>query len=122
FGSQYLAGLSFFMVPHVIIYVLMLATEVSMNCLNLWSLTLWFLVQSGTCFFFYSFGVFCAMFTGHLLALPVFYGILNGLVLVVLALIQEVCRIYLYGFAGFGTIVEEGAVWLTPFIKLYTAI
>ena len=93
-----------------------------MNCLNLWSLTLWFLVQSGTCFFFYSFGVFCAMFTGHLLALPVFYGILNGLVLVVLALIQEVCRIYLYGFAGFGTIVEEGAVWLTPFIKLYTAI
>ena len=122
FGSQYLAGLSFFMVPHIIIYVLMLATEVSMNCLNLWSLTLWFLVQSGTCFFFYSFGVFCAMFTGHLLALPVFYGILNGLVLVVLALIQEVCRIYLYGFAGFGTIVEEGAVWLTPFIKLYTAI
>ena len=122
FGSQYLAGLSFFMVPHIIIYVLMLATEVSMNCLNLWSLTLWFLVQSGTCFFFYSFGVFCAMFTGHLLALPVFYGILNGLVLVVLVLIQEVCRIYLYGFAGFGTIVEEGAVWLTPFIKLYTAI
>ena len=122
FGSQYLAGLSFFMVPHIIIYVLMLATEVSMNCLNLWSLTLWFLVQSGTCFFFYSFGVFCAMFTGHLLALPVFYGILNGLVLVVLALIQEVCRIYLYGFAGFGTIVEEGAFWLTPFIKLYTAI
>ena len=122
FGSQYLAGLSFFMVPHIIIYVRMLATEVSMNCLDLWSLTLWFLVQSGTCFFFYSFGVFCAMFTGHLLALPVFYGILNGLVLVVLALIQEVCRIYLYGFAGFGTIVEEGAVWLTPFIKLYTAI
>ena len=122
FGSQYLAGLSFFMVPHIIIYVLMLATEVSMNCLNLWSLTLWFLVQSGTCFFFYSFGVFCAMFTGHLLALPIFYGILNGLVLVVFGLLQEVCRIYLYGFAGFGTIVEEGAVWLTPFIKLYTAI
>ena len=62
FGTQYLAGLSFFMVPHIIIYVLMLATEVSMNCLNLWSLTLWFLVQSGTCFFFYSFGVFSMVF------------------------------------------------------------
>ena len=122
FGSQYLAGLSFFMVPHIIIYVLMLATEVSMNCLNLWSLTLWFLVQSGTCFFFYSFGVFCAMFTGHLLALPVFYGILNGLVLVVLALIQEVCRIYLYGFARFGTLMDEAVLWLTPFMKLVMAV
>lgn len=122
FGSQYLAGLSFFMVPHIIIYVLMLATEVSMNCLNLWSLTLWFLVQSGTCFFFYSFGVFCAMFTGHLLALPIFYGILNGLVLVVFGLLQEVCRIYLYGFAGFGTLMDEAILWLTPFMKLITAI
>ena len=38
------------------------------------------------------------MFTGHILALPVFYGVLNGLAMGVYALIQSLLNQFYYGF------------------------
>ncbi len=79
FVSHYLAGLSFLLLPHLAVYALTVAVEAALGCLELGPLTTWLLTQSGVCLFFYSFAVFCAMFTGNLVALPVFYGILNFL-------------------------------------------
>ena len=49
--------------------------------------------------FFYSFAVFCAMFTGHLLALPIFYGILNGLAAGLWWLFQMLADLFLFGYS-----------------------
>lgn len=58
------------------------------------------LLVTGACLFFFSFAVFCAMFTGHILR-AVFYAILNFLVVVVSTLLENILSDSLYGFDGF---------------------
>ena len=53
---------------------------------------MWLAMQVLLTLFFYSFAVFCAMFTGHILALPAFYGILSVLAVVMVQLVNEVLR------------------------------
>ena len=88
FATQYLAGLSFGLLPHLGAALLTLIIEAALlpgeGLLRvLPSLGIWLAAQSATFLFFFSFAVFCAMFTGHILALPAFYAILNALVMVV---------------------------------------
>ena len=122
FASHYLAGLSFLLLPHLAVYLLTLAVEAALGCLELWPLTVWLLVQSGACLFFYSFAVFCAMFTGHLVALPLFYGILNFLAWIVTNLVEGVCYEFLFGFRRFPDELWEAVYWLTPFIRLEQSV
>ena len=119
FLSHYLAGLSFLLLPHLAVYVLTVGVEASLGCLELWEITLWLLVQSGTCLFFYSFAVFCAMFTGNLVALPIFYGILNFLAYVLCSLVNRLLYSFFYGFSGYAypAVVE----FLTPIDLLGSA-
>ena len=85
------------------------------------ALGLWLAVQSGLCLFFYSFAVFCAMFTGSVLALPVFYGILNFLAAGVYMLVQGLMAEFFYGFSQWGVGMPSAIQWLTPFVKLMEA-
>lgn len=50
--------------------------------------------------FFYSFGVLCMIFTGQILAAPVFYGILNFLVVAMEYLVRTFAGNFLFGFDG----------------------
>lgn len=78
FLTNWLAGLSFLVLPNLAVALLTaLAVLCTGNTPSALALLLWFLSMSLMGLFFFSFAVFCAMFTGHLLALPVFYGILN---------------------------------------------
>ena len=122
FCSNYLAGLSFLLLPHLAVYIFTIAVEASLNCLDLGGLTAWLLCQSGMCLFFYSFAVFCAMFTGNLVALPLFYGILNFLVYLMVNLVEQVCRMFLCGFNRFPSPVWQAAAWLTPWLRLSDAV
>ena len=54
------------------------------------------------------------MFTGHLVALPLFYGVLNVLVYVVINLVEGVCYEFLYGFRRFPETLWDAVIWLTP--------
>ena len=122
FVSHYLAGLSFLLLPHLAVYALTVAVEAALGCLELVPLTTWLLTQSGVCLFFYSFAVFCAMFTGNLVALPVFYGILNFLATILVQLVETVCSTFLYGFEQFPSQVWDARAWLTPVRNLTTAV
>lgn len=51
-------------------------------------------VRHGQMLFFYSFAVFCAMFAGQMLAIPVFYGVFNGLAYGLTYLIQSMCEMF----------------------------
>lgn len=114
FFTNYLSGLSFLLLPNAAIFGLTLAGEAVSNCLDLGALTVWLLVQSATCLFFYSFAVFCAMFTGHLLALPIFYGVLNCLAAILSALMDAVLYLFLYGYNGLSSTTQQAVAWLTP--------
>lgn len=122
FLTHYLAGLSFFIVPNVIIFLLTLAVEAAGGCVSMRSLLFWLAVACGEGFFFYTLAVFCAMFTGHILALPAFYAIVNGFVMGVTGLVYIVLESFYYGFAGFPDGVYEAMLWFTPVGKLYQAV
>lgn len=125
FLTNFLSGVTFFLLPNAVVFALAGLVElvtlpaelsaIAMPCL--WS---GFWVVTGSTFFFYCFAVFCAQFTGNVLALPAFYGILNFLVLVMYSLVQTIGREVLYG--GWPIIGEP--LWvelLTPAYALITA-
>lgn len=118
FTTQYLAGLSMMLLPLLATAVLTAVVEVSFLPMEYWgevlsALLTWLLAQCGVCLFFFSFAAFCAMFTGHILALPAFYGILNGLAAGLWFLVDALMNEFYYGYAGSPgalTVVE----YLTP--------
>ncbi len=90
------------------------------TCLG--SLGIWLLVQSGTDLFFFSFAAFCAMFTGHILALPAFYGILNLLVYTLYTLIRQLFNDFFFGFSIRGGWGNELTQIFTPIWSLSEAV
>lgn len=117
FFTNYLSGLCFLLVPNLLIALLTFAAESAAGNLNAWNIILWLLIQSGTAFFFFTFAVFCGMFTGNIIAMPAFYGIFNILALVISVLLDSVMNLFVFGYDGISwaeTLVE----WLTPGAKL----
>jgi ABC-2 type transport system permease protein len=124
FWSNYLAGLSFLLLPNLAVAVVTAGVELTLLSPESWgrglyALAVWFLCQSGFCVFFFSFAVFCAMFTGHILALPAFYGILNVLVFAVVSLLNEMMSWFFYGYAY--TSIDNWVEYCTPVLKLSNA-
>ncbi len=126
FTTQYLAGLSFLLLPQLAVAVLTAMIELSFLPMDSWGTALsalltWLLAQSGICLFFFSFAAFCAMFTGHILALPAFYFILNCLVSGLWALVDALMSEFFYGYWNNSkvlTVVE----YLTPVHALSRAV
>ena len=116
FLTQYVTGLGVFLVIDVVVLVLTAAVQGAAGCLSWSALGTWFACAAGEMLFFYSFAVFCAMFTGQLLALPVFYGILNGLVYGVALLLQSLGSLLYYGY--YSGSVPSVVEWFSPVVKL----
>lgn len=114
FITHYLAGLAFLIVPTLGVFLLTLLIEAIGGAVFLPGLGFWLAVTCGECFFFYTMAVFCGMFTGHILALPAFYGIFNVLASGVYTLVEAVARQFYYGFTGFSGWMDEVVKWLTP--------
>ena len=114
FLTNYLSGLLFLLAPNLIVFLLTLPVG-GMAAPR--TLLLWLAAQSLICLFFYSFAVFCAMFTGNLLALPIFYGILNFLASGLSEILDSLLGQFLFGYAG--TSYSDRLVeWLTPILKM----
>ena len=127
FTTQYLAGLSFALLPNLVVAGITLAAELPLIPQESWgaclgSLGVWLLALSGINLFFFSFAAFCAMFTGHILALPAFYGILNVLASVLYALITGVLSDFFFGFAGLSGLSNPLTQILSPLWTLAEAV
>ena len=119
FTTQYLAGLSFLLVPVLVVFLAGCAIGVALLPAEHWGYALeamvaWVLGMGASSLFFFSFAAFCAMFTGHILALPAFYGILNILVYVMTSLVSALMDELFFGYRG--DIVDH------PFVMLLTPI
>lgn len=119
FLTNYLSGLAFLIIPNLAVFLLGLAAEALNGAVVFSSLFTWLVVTSLMGLFFYSFAVFCAMFTGHVLALPAFYLILSFLAPGLIYLLEFIAREFLFGFTG-AAWAEELATWLSPFLHLMT--
>ena len=115
FLTSYLAGLGFLILPNLAVFLLALAAEAACGAVVFSSLFTWLVVSSLLGLFFYSFAVFCAMFTGHILALPAFYVVLNGLAAGLAVLFGQMAHEFLFGFDG-AAWLSGIATWLSPIL------
>ncbi len=116
FITNYVTALGFFAIPQLLCFLLCLALEGPAGMLGLSALGLlgWLGVSLLSGMFFFSLATFCAMFTGHILALPVFYGILNALVAGIGYLADAAMDQLLVGYS-FGTVAGLPFFgWCTP--------
>lgn len=95
--TNYLSGLSFLVFPQIVVFfvsvLVCLANEIT--CIQY--LFLGLICQLGLSFFAYSLAVFVAMFTGQLLAMPVYYLVLNYLYVGCMFIINSVIEMLSYG-------------------------
>ncbi len=122
FATHYLTGLLWLVVP----FLAMAAIAMGIYQLKTLDFIAVFQVFGpgmatgvGVLLFFYSFAVLCGMLTGHLLALPAFYGIFNGLVGGVWFLLTTIFQEFYYGYPGSVTIVPAWVSWCTPVWNIF---
>ena len=113
--THYLAGLCSQLAPQLVTILLTLAVLAAHGAFSARLLGLMLLAFVLPTLFFYSFAVFCMMFTGQILAAPVFYGALNVLVVGVELLIRTFAGNFLYGWAEN---IEPVLTPLSPIVKL----
>lgn len=120
FITNYVSGLAFMVVPQLAVFLATLGVSAALGAVSVGALVQWLLSQISYALFFYSFAVFCAMFTGNILALPVFYGILSFLAGGLDVLITQLLRQFVYGFT-WSNVMGTVSYWLTPAIVFFRA-
>ena len=113
FLTNYLSGLLFLLLPNLAVFLLALAAEVFAGTVVFSSLFTWLVVVSLFGLFFYSFAVFCAMFTGHVVMLPCLYLLVNFIAVGFQLLVETVLYIFVYGMSG---MVDLPVDWLSPLV------
>lgn len=120
FFTHYLAGCIVFLSSLVITGLLTAAVQGAAGVLEWRNIGLFFLCAAGQMLFFYSFAVFCTMFTGQILAMPVFYAALNVVAMALCQAVQTLGSMFLYGYSGGGT--PAWVRWLTPPYQLLSRL
>ena len=113
--THYLAGLCSQLAPQLLTILLTMAVLAAHGAFSARLFGLMLLAFMLPTLFFYSFAVFCMMFTGQILAAPVFYGVLNVVVVGVELLIRTFAGNFLYGWAEN---IEPVLTPLSPIVKL----
>ena len=101
FLTNYLSGLLMPMAANTIAALLVFLAQLGLGVVSISPVLELWLSLNGMLLFFYSFAVFCAMFTGQILALPVFYLILNFLSAGLCWLLSVLISRFQYGLSGF---------------------
>ena len=96
------SGLFLMLSANVVIFLLSLVVEAAGGCVDIVSLLQWLAVVSMCCVSFFGFAAFCAMLTGHILALPCIYVILQLAFVVAEALVQYILRFFTFGMSALG--------------------
>lgn len=117
FLTNFLSGVTFFVLPHLIVFLVTLPAELIAGAVDVQALAVCFGCQTLLCLFFFCFATLCAFLTGHLLALPAFYAIFNGLAFGLAALLDWMMTNFLFGFNGWLS-NAEAIFYLTPVAAL----
>lgn len=108
YATNYLTGLVCMVSALVLAFALAGITAACFGALDLTAL----LAAVLSVLFFYSFAVLCMMFTGQILAAPMFYGILNFLAVGMEYLVRTFAGNFLYGYSGYSA--PETFAFLSP--------
>ncbi len=116
FVSHLTAGLAMFTAGNVVVALLTVLVQAATGGLAVKDVLVWLAVVTMLDVIFFSMAVLCCMFTGWLLAVPVLYGAMNGIVAVTYALLQTLGSLFYFGFS---VMPQSSFVqWCTPVMNL----
>lgn len=98
--SNYISGLFMLLIPLLVFFLVLVGISISFNCLDFIVLAKWLFIFTSLSILLYSLAVTIGMFTGHLVAHIVFFGIFNFLFVGLEMLINGFFVSYLYGFTN----------------------
>lgn len=120
FANHFLVGVEIFTVGNVLMALFALLSQAAVGAVSMTATLNWLLAAELSCLFFFALGTACAMLTGWVLAIPVIYAGVNFAVLAIVAVLQVMGEEFYFGFDGVS--IPAFAIWLTPAVKLFTAV
>lgn len=97
FVTNYLSGLLFLMIPQAISFLISIFVCLGRNITDLKYLLWSFLMILGMAFFAYNFAIFVGMLTGQFVIMPIFFFLLNFLVLGIRMILEGIIMQSVYG-------------------------
>lgn len=122
FGTNLISGLLFMFIPQILAFIggVLVCLGNGATCVEY--LGIWLLVMMGVSFLSYSMVVFCAMFTGQMSALPVYYVVLNFLYLMIRTVISTMVSFFGYGIDYYTVVNSVHLEWLSPMYYLFRLV
>lgn len=108
FVTNYFSGLLYLIVPQFISFLLTVFIWFGNGINHLEYLLQWLGIVIGETVFAYSFGVFCVMLTGNIVAAPIYFLLLNYLYKGIWSVVNLVLQSLVYGYKG-NEIISCGA-------------
>lgn len=118
--SHFAAGFGLLTGGNVLIFLLSVLAQLPYGGPDWAAAGLWLLVTELLELFFLALGTLCAMATGWLLAIPVLYGAVNFIAVLLCMVVQYLQRLFYFGFDS--TTHPVFVEWLTPTITLSEAV
>lgn len=120
FFSHVLSVLGALTAGNVLIFLLTALCSAGFSYVDWTALGTWLLLTELMVLFFFALGSLCAMVTGWLLAVPVLYGAMNVIALLLYAVISTMTQMFYFGYSSSG--IPEFITWLTPVGRIWDAV
>ena len=120
FFSHVLSVLGALTAGNVLIFLLTALCSAGFSYVDWTALGTWLLLTELMALFFFALGSLCAMVTGWLLAVPVLYGAMNVIALLLYAVISTMTQMFYFGYSSGD--IPEFITWLTPVGRIWDAV
>ena len=120
FYSHVLSALGALTAGNVLIFLLTALCSAGFSYVDWAALGAWLLLTELMALFFFALGSLCAMVTGWLLAVPVLYGAMNVVALLLYAVISTMTQMFYFGYSS--SDIPEFITWLTPVGRIWDAV
>lgn len=120
FFSHILSALGALTAGNVLIFLLTALCSAGFSYVDWAALGTWLLLTELMALFFFALGSLCAMVTGWLLAVPVLYGAMNVIALLLYAVISTMAQMFYFGYSS--SDIPESITWLTPVGRIWDAV
>lgn len=120
FFSHVLSVLGALTAGNVLIFLLTALCSAGFSYVDWTALGTWLLLTELMALFFFALGSLCAMVTGWLLAVPVLYGAMNIVALLLYAVISTMTQMFYFGYSS--SDIPEFITWLTPVGRIWDAV
>lgn len=117
FGTNVISGLTFLAVPQIVTFIItvLLCLSEGVTCVEY--IGMWLFMVLATDIIMFSMVTLCAMFTGLMIALPIYVVAMNSLSWIVGGIMDIMVSLYSYGVSSGTNAMSSSIVkWLSPFI------